>query len=50
MSASKINRSTSPAWLIAIDPHGRQERSQAFSQMAWVNKRPTTSITAQVTP
>ena len=30
MSASKTNGSPSPAWLIAIDPHGRQERSKAF--------------------
>jgi hypothetical protein len=30
MSTSKINKPTSPAWLIAIDPHGRQERSEAF--------------------
>ena len=39
MSAPKTNGSPSPAWLIAIDPHGRQEWSEAFfSQMAWINK------------
>ena len=30
MSASTTNGSPSPAWLIAFDPHGRQERSEAF--------------------
>ena len=27
-----------------------KNRHRHFSQMAWINKRPTTSITAQVTP
>jgi len=30
MSASKTNGSTTPAWLIRSDPHGRQERPEAF--------------------
>ena len=30
VSASKTNGSPSPAWLIAIDPLGRQEWSEAF--------------------
>jgi hypothetical protein len=31
---------------LAVDKNGQRH----FSQMAWINKRPTTSITAQVTP
>ena len=49
MSASKINRPTTPADrdpTLTFDKNGQRH----FSQMAWINKRPTTSITAQVTP
>jgi hypothetical protein len=48
-SASKANGSTVPAGrdpTLTIDKNGQRQ----FSQMAWINKRPTTSITAQVTP
>jgi hypothetical protein len=50
MSASKTNGSTTPARLIGdpiltVDKNGQRH----FSQMARINKRPTTSITAQVT-
>jgi hypothetical protein len=31
---------------LTVDKNGWRQ----FSQMAWINKRPTTSITAQVTP
>jgi hypothetical protein len=31
---------------LTVDKNGQRQ----FSQMAWINKRPTTSITAQVTP
>jgi hypothetical protein len=31
---------------LTVDKNGQRH----FSQMAWINKRPTTSITAQVTP
>jgi hypothetical protein len=31
---------------LTVDQNGQRH----FSQMAWINKRPTTSITAQVTP
>ena len=31
---------------LTVDKNGQLH----FSQMAWINKRPTTSITAQVTP
>src|SRR5262252_7373708 len=31
---------------LTVDKNGHRH----FSQMAWINKRPTTSITAQVTP
>jgi hypothetical protein len=48
MSASKTNGSTTPAWRIdnpppTIDKNGQRH----FSQMAWINKRPATSITAR---
>ena len=48
MSASK-NIPTTPAHrdpALTVDKNGQRH----FSQMAWINKRPTTSITAQVTP
>ena len=32
--------------ILTVDKNGQRH----FSQMAWINKRPTTSITAQVTP
>ena len=32
--------------VLTVDKNGQRH----FSQMAWINKRPTTSITAQVTP
>jgi len=51
MSASKTNESTTPAWLIANRTLTVYKNGQRhFSQMAWINNRPTTSITAQVTP
>jgi hypothetical protein len=31
---------------LTVDKNGQRH----FAQMAWINKRPTTSITAQVTP
>ena len=51
MSASKTNGSTTPALAdrdptLTVDKNGQKH----FSQMVWLNKRPTTSITAQVTP
>jgi hypothetical protein len=42
MPASKTTRSTAPAWLIAILTAGKNGQRH-FSQMAWTNKRPTTS-------
>jgi hypothetical protein len=32
--------------ILTVDKNGQRH----FSEMAWINKRPTTSITAQVTP
>jgi len=50
MSASKTNGSTTPVWLIAIRPSRSTRTVRGISQMVWINKRPTTSITAQVMP
>ena len=49
MSASKINISTTPADRVptlTFEKNGERH----FFQMAWINKRPAKSITAQVTP
>ena len=51
MSASKTqwidNSSTADRDpTVTVNKNGQRH----FSQMAWINKRPTTSITAQVTP
>ena len=43
MSASKTNGSTTPAWLIAIRSSRSTRTVRGISQMAWINKRPTTS-------
>ena len=51
MSPSKTNGSLSPAWadrdpILTAAKNGQRH----FCQIAWISKRPTTSITAQVTP
>ena len=43
MSASKTNGSTTPARLIAIRSSRSTRTVRGISQMAWINKRPTTS-------
>jgi hypothetical protein len=49
MSASKINIPTTPTDrdpTVTFDKNAQRH----FFPMAWINKRPATSITAQVTP
>ena len=49
MSASKINIPTTPADRDPTLTFGKNGHRH-FSQMAWINKRPTTSMATQVTP
>ncbi len=50
MWTSKTTGSTTPAWLINPTLTVDKDDQRNFAHMAWINKIPTTSITAQVTP